>query len=260
MTFHPGGKIAVITGASSGIGRATAKALAGAGFTVVLGARREERLQAVAAEIEATTGKRPYTANLDVTSLASSTQFVQGVIDTFGTVNVLVNNAGLASGTSSIAEATDETDWQVMIDTNISGLLRMTRLFIPHVIASGEGHVVNLGSIAGHEAYAGGSVYCGTKFAVAAITQALRQELLGKPVRVTSVDPGMVETEFSIVRYHGDVRQATQVYDGMTPLTAEDIADAILYAVTRPFHVNIDEIIMKPTDQAGAGKVARHSV
>jgi 3-hydroxy acid dehydrogenase / malonic semialdehyde reductase len=258
MTFHADGKIAVVTGASSGIGSATAKALASAGFTLALGARREERLQAVADEIANLTGQRPYTANLDVTSLASSTQFVQGVIDQFGKVNILVNNAGLASGTSYIAQAKDETDWQLMIDTNVSGLLRMTRLLLPHVISSGEGHVINLGSIAGHEAYAGGSVYCGTKFAVAAITQALRQELLGQPVRVTSVDPGMVETEFSIVRYHGDESQAAQVYDRMTPLRADDVADAILYAVTRPLHVNIDEIIIKPTDQAGAGKVARH--
>lgn len=258
MTFRADGKIAVVTGASSGIGAATAKALASAGFRLALGARREERLQELAKEIESETGSRPFTANLDVTSLESSQTFVDSVLKEFGTVNVLVNNAGLASGTSYIAETTDETDWQVMIDTNISGLLRMSRLFIPHIIKSEQGHVVNLGSIAGHEAYAGGSVYCGTKFAVRAITEALRHELLGKPVRVTSIDPGMVETEFSIVRYHGDEGQAANVYQGMTPLTAEDIADCILFAVTRPFHVNIDDMIIKPTDQAGAGKVARH--
>lgn len=249
--------MAVITGASSGIGAAAAKAIASAGFTVVLGARRKERLEALASEIEAETGRRPYTGSLDVTSLESSTKFVSDVMNTFKTVNILLNNAGLASGTSYIETAEDETDWQKMIDTNVSGLLRMTRLFLPHIIASGEGHVINLGSIAGHEAYAGGSVYAGTKFAVRAITTALRQELLGKPVRVTHIAPGMVETEFSIVRYHGDENQAANVYAGMTPLTAEDIADCIVFAVTRPLHVNIDEIIVKPTDQAGAGKVAR---
>ncbi|KPV43358.1 SDR family NAD(P)-dependent oxidoreductase [Alicyclobacillus ferrooxydans] len=257
MSLRGDGKVAVITGASSGIGAAAAKAMASAGFTVVLGARREERLEALASEIEQETGRRPYTGSLDVTSLESSTKFVSDVMNTFKTVNILLNNAGLASGTSYIETAEDETDWQKMIDTNVSGLLRMTRLFLPHIIASGEGHVINLGSIAGHEAYAGGSVYAGTKFAVRAITTALRQELLGKPVRVTHIAPGMVETEFSVVRYHGDENQAANVYTGMTPLTAEDIADCIVFAVTRPLHVNIDEIIVKPTDQAGAGKVAR---
>lgn len=257
MSLRGDGKVAVITGASSGIGAATAKAMATAGFTIVLGARREERLADLASEIERETGRRPYTATLDVTSLESSTRFVSDVVSEFKTVNILLNNAGLASGTSYIEKTEDETDWQKMIDTNVSGLLRMTRLFLQHIIASGEGHVINLGSIAGHEAYAGGSVYAGTKFAVRAITDALRQELLGKPVRITHIAPGLVETEFSIVRYHGDEQQAANVYRGMTPLTAEDIADCILFAVTRPFHVNIDEIIVKPTDQAGAGKVAR---
>lgn len=257
MAIRGDGKIAVITGASSGIGEATAQALAQAGFTLALGARRREKLDAVADSILKTTGSRPYTANVDVTDSLSCKTFVAGVLDTFGKVNVLVNNAGLASGTTYIENAVDDEEWQTMLDTNVSGLLRMTRLLLPHIIASGEGHVVNLGSTAGHDAYAGGSVYCGTKFAVRAITDALRQELLGKPVRVTSVDPGMVETEFSIVRYHGSADQAKQVYSGMTPLTADDIADCILFAVTRNPHVNIDTMIVKPTDQARAGMVAR---
>ncbi|MCL6452318.1 MAG: SDR family NAD(P)-dependent oxidoreductase [Alicyclobacillus sp.] len=258
MAVQGNGRVAVITGASAGIGAAAAKALAGAGFRLALGARRVERLAGLAEEIATTTGERPLTAALDVTDVQSCERFVQRVRETFGSVHVLVNNAGLARGTTYIEDAKDDSEWQVMIDTNVSGLLRMTRLLIPDIIASGNGHVVNLGSIAGREAYAGGSVYCATKFAVRAITDALRQELLGKPVRVTTIDPGMVETEFSVVRYHGDQAKADQVYAGMTPLTAEDIADCILFAVTRPVHVNIDAIIVKPRDQAGAGKVARH--
>lgn len=258
MTFRAEGKIAVVTGASSGIGAAAAKALASAGFTLALGARREDKLAGIADEIQSETGKPVFRMKLDVTSMESSTAFVEAVIKKFGKVHVLLNNAGLASGAAYIADVKDETDWQVMMDTNVSGLLRMTRLFIPHIIASKSGHVVNLGSIAGHEAYPGGSVYAATKFAVRAITTALRQELLGEPVRVTHVAPGMVETEFSLVRFYGNEEKADAVYQDMTPLTAEDIADCIVFAVTRPTHVNIDEIIIKPTDQAGAGKVARH--
>lgn len=260
MSIRGTGKVAMVTGASSGIGAATAVALAEAGFRLALGARRIERMGEVANRIETATGERPLTLPLDVTSQESSAAFVSKVLDHYGTVHVLVNNAGLARGTANILDTASETDWQEMIDTNVSGLLRITRLALPHIVASGEGHVINLGSIAGREAYAGGAVYCGTKFAVRAITEALRQELLGKPVRVTTIDPGMVETEFSVVRYHGNKAQADKVYEGMTPLTAEDIADCILFAATRPVHVNIDAIIVKPRDQAGAGKVARRQL
>lgn len=257
MSISGNERVAIVTGASSGIGQATALALAEAGFRVVIGARRQERLNDVAEQIAERSGQRPFAAELDVTSLSSAEQFVEKVLNKYGQIHVLVNNAGLARGTAHVAEATSETDWQEMVDTNVMGLVRMTRLCLPHILASGNGHIVNLGSAAGHEAYAGGSVYCGTKFAERAITQALRQELLGKPVRVTSVDPGMVETEFSIVRFHGDKSQADQVYQGMQPLRAEDIADCILFAVTRPLHVNLDEILIKSIDQAGPGKVAR---
>ncbi len=260
MSLRGHGKVAVITGASAGIGQAAATGLAEAGFQVALGARRVERLAETADKIEQRTGNRPFTAQLDVTNLSSAESFVDGVLQTYGRVNVLVNSAGLARGVTYVAEQTADTDWQEMLDTNVMGLLRVTRLLLPHMIASGEGHVINLGSIAGHEAYAGGSVYCATKFAVRAITNALRQELLGKPVRVTSVDPGMVETEFSVVRYKGDQSAADNVYAGMQPLVAEDIADCIVWAATRPAHVNIDTIIVKPLDQAGAGKVARKQV
>lgn len=257
MSLRGHGKVAVITGASAGIGQAVAIGLAEAGFQVALGARRRERLEETAAKIEALTGKKPYTAELDVTDLKSAEAFIDGVVKNCGQVNVLVNNAGLARGVTYVADQTGEEDWQEMLDTNVMGLLRVTRLLLPHIIASGEGHVINLGSIAGHEAYAGGAVYCATKFAVRAITDALRQELLGKPVRVTSVDPGMVETEFSVVRYKGDQSAADNVYAGMQPLVAEDIADCVVWAATRPAHVNIDTIIVKPLDQAGAGRVAR---
>jgi 3-hydroxy acid dehydrogenase / malonic semialdehyde reductase len=258
MSIRLDGKIAIVTGASSGIGAATARALSSVGCQLALGARRGEKLEEVAAGIELETGRRPLILPLDVTSRESASAFVEQVVAKWGNIHVLINNAGLASGTSPVAEAANDDDWELMMNTNVLGLLRMSRLVVPHLIASGAGHVVNLGSTAGHEAYVGGAGYCATKFGVRAITSALRQELLGKPVRVTSVDPGMVETEFSIVRYYGDKNQADQVYAGMTPLTAEDIADCILFTVTRPFHVNIDEVIVKPTDQAGAGKVARH--
>lgn len=258
MAFRGDGKIAIITGASSGIGRASALLFAEAGFQLVLGARRKQKLEAVADEILHRTGNKPLVLNLDVTVPDSCEQFVQVAVDTFEKVNVLLNNAGLGRGTEHIEDVKDETDWQTMIDTNIMGLLRMTRLTIPHLVASGDGHIINLGSIAGRVAYAGGSVYCATKFAVRAITDTLRQELLGKPVRITTIDPGMVETEFSIVRYRGNVEKANAVYADMQPLTAEDIADCILFAATRPSHVNIDAMIVKPRDQAGAGKVARH--
>jgi len=251
------GKIALVTGASSGIGEAIAIGLAEAGFQLAIGARRVNRLEELATRLKKITGKRPFVGVLDVTSKKSAADFVQQVIDTYGNIHVLVNNAGLASGFASVDERADESDWEKMLDTNVMGLLRMTRLCVPHLVASGAGHVVNLGSTAGHNAYAGGAVYCATKFAVRAITGAIREELLGKPVRITSVDPGMVETEFSIIRYHGDEDKAKNVYAGMTPLKAEDIADCVVFATTRPWHVNIDEMIVKPTDQAGAGKVAR---
>ncbi|GMA49630.1 oxidoreductase [Alicyclobacillus contaminans] len=261
MAIRGDGKVAVVTGASSGIGAATAVALADAGFRLALGARRVEKLEDLADRIAERTGEQPWISALDVTSPTSTQAFVDGALAAFGHVHVLVNNAGLARGTAHVAEASDadEADWREMVETNVLGLLRVTRLLLPHLLATDGAHIINVGSIAGREAYAGGSVYCGTKFAVRAITEALRQELLGKPVRVTTVDPGMVETEFSIVRYHGDTAKASDVYAGMTPLTAEDIADCICFAATRPQHVNIDAIIVKPLDQAGAGKVARRS-
>ncbi len=258
MALRGDGKIAVITGASSGIGRASAIALAEAGFQVVMGARRIDMLAKTGKMVSQISGKEPYFTELDVTDKESCTGFISKIVDKFGAFHVLLNNAGLARGTEHIVDVESETDWHEMMETNIMGLLRMTRLAIPHIVASRDGHIINIGSIAGREAYAGGSMYCATKFAVRAITDVLRQELLGKPVRITTIDPGMVETEFSIVRYHGDVKKADAVYKDMQPLMAQDIADCVVFAATRPSHVNIDAMIVKPRDQAGAGKVARH--
>lgn len=248
--------VAIITGASSGIGRASAVALAREGFRVVIGARDVAKLTELAQEIEREAGKAPLLLPLDVRDGAQVKAFVTATMETYGRIDVLVNNAGLAKGVTPVIEETDPDNWDQMIDTNVKGLLLMTREAVPHMIAGGNGHVINIGSVAGWESYAGGAVYCATKFAVRAITTALRQELLGKPVRVTSIDPGMVETNFSVVRLE-DQSKADEVYEGMTPLTADDIADCVVFAATRPAHVNLDTIIVKPLDQAGAGKVAR---
>ena len=238
--------IAVVTGASSGIGAATAARLAREGFDLVLGARRKDRLE----EVAAATGGRAVA--LDVTDAASVAAFA----DEIERLDVLVNNAGLASGFEPLAEIPDERV-EVMWATNVLGLLRVTRALLPKLEASGRGHVVNLGSIAGFETYKGGGGYTASKHAVRAITRTLRLELLGKPVRVTEVAPGLVETEFSIVRFDGDEELAKKPYEGMTPLTAEDIADCIAWAVTRPPHVNVDEIVIRPVDQATVDHIHR---
>jgi NADP-dependent 3-hydroxy acid dehydrogenase YdfG len=238
-------RVAVVTGASSGIGAATVRALGAEGFDVVAGARREDRLRALAEE----TGCR--WAVLDVTSQRSVDSFIAGL----DVCAVLVNNAGGALGVDRV-EAADDERYLRMYETNVLGLVRMTRAVLPHLVASGDGHVVNVGSIAGFETYPGGGGYTAVKHAVRALTRTLRLELLGRPVRVTEVDPGLVETEFSIVRL-GDEEKARAVYAGMTPLTAADIADCIAWAVTRPAHVNIDEIVVRPRDQATARDVHR---
>lgn len=241
------GKTAVVTGASAGIGAATARALAGAGFRVVLGARRLDRLQEVATPIGATA------LPLDLTDAASVAAFVDQLP---ADVHVLVNNAGAAYGVGRIAEAKDE-DWAAMYELNVLGVLRMTRALLPRLEATGDGHVINLGSIAGFETYTGGGGYTGTKHAVRAFTRTLRLELLGKPVRVTEISPGLVETEFSTVRFAGDAERAKAVYRGIDPLTGDDIADCVVWAATRPSHVNIDEIVVRPRDQATATAIHR---
>ena len=237
---------AVVTGASSGIGMATARRLAAEGFDVVVGARREDRLRALAEEL----GGRAI--RLDVTDPESVERFCAAVPD----CRILVNAAGGAIGRDRVEDASDE-DWRSMYEANVMGSLRMTRRLLPALEASGDGHVVMVGSIAGYEPYIGGGGYNAAKFAVRAMTRVLRLELLGRPIRVTEIDPGMVQTEFSLVRFRGDERAADAVYEGMTPLTAEDVADCIVFAVTRPSHVNIDALVVLARDQAGATNVHR---
>lgn len=243
------GKIAVVTGASAGIGAATALALARAGFRVFLGARRLDRLREVAASI----GESATALPLDVTDEGSVTSFVNGLPPV---LHLLVNNAGAAFGLDRIETASDDS-WKAMWEINVLGVLRTTRALLPALEASGDGHVVNLGSTSGFETYAGGAGYTGTKHAVRAFTRTLRLELLGRPVRVTEVNPGLVETEFSLVRFAGDAERARSVYRGLDPLTPEDIADCVVWAATRPSHVNIDEIVVRPRDQATATLVHR---
>jgi NADP-dependent 3-hydroxy acid dehydrogenase YdfG len=241
------GKTAVVTGASSGIGAATAQALARAGYQLWLGARRLDRLRAVAEPLGATA------LPLDVTDAQSVAAFVQQLPPV---VHLLVNNAGGALGLDRIEDASDDT-WRVMWETNVLGTLRMTRALLPALRESGDGHVVNIGSIAGFETYAGGAGYTGAKHAERALTRTLRLELLGQPVRVTDVAPGLVETEFSLVRFAGDAERAEAVYRGLQPLAADDVADCVVWAATRPSHVNIDEIVVRPRDQATATAVFR---
>ncbi len=238
--------IAVVTGASSGIGAATAKHLAAAGYDLILGARRMDKLQAVAEQ----TGAKVLL--LDVTDAKS----VEAFCEQIATVNVLVNNAGGALGAETIADAIDE-NWERMYDTNVLGTMRMVRGLLPKLEASGVGHIVVIGSVAGIEVYPGGGGYTAAKHAVKAVTETLRVELVGRPVRITEVAPGLVETEFSLVRFGGDTEKAKKPYLGMTPLTADDIADAIVWAVTRPAHVNIDTLVIKPLDQATATLIHR---
>jgi 3-hydroxy acid dehydrogenase/malonic semialdehyde reductase len=241
--------IAVVTGASSGIGAATAIALGRQGYQIVVGARRVERLQRVA-------GEEGLALRLDVTDEASVNDFVKQIASRFGRIDVLVNNAGGALGLNPVAEAKDD-EWIGMWKTNVLGLMWVTRACLPLLRKAKHGHIVNIGSIAGFETYRGGAGYTAVKHAVRAITRTLRLELNGEPIRITEVAPGLVETEFSVVRFHGDRKAAKAVYEGMKPLTAEDVADCVVFAVTRPPHVDIDEIVVRPVAQANVVMVAR---
>jgi NADP-dependent 3-hydroxy acid dehydrogenase YdfG len=239
-------RTAVVSGASSGIGAATARALAGEGYRVILGARRLDRLREVAAEI----GGEAFP--LDVTDPTSIVAFLAAV----DRCDVLVNNAGGALGFEPLAEADDEK-WLAMYESNVMGTMRMTRALLPKLIESGDGHVVGVTSIAAIEPYKGGAGYNAAKHAQRALLRVLRQELLGQPVRVTEVAPGMVETEFSLVRFEGDEEAAARVYEGMQPLSAADVAECIRWALAQPPHVNVDEIVVRPRDQATATDVHR---
>jgi NADP-dependent 3-hydroxy acid dehydrogenase YdfG len=239
---------AVVTGASGGIGAATARRLAASGYDVVLGARRGDRLR----EVAASCGGTP--VELDVASTASVEAFCAEV----DRCDVLVNNAGGALGLDRLEDA-DEERWRAMYESNVLGSVRMTKALLPRLEASGDGCIVMVGSIAGWEPYEGGSGYNAAKFALRAATRALRYELLGRPVRVASVDPGMVETDFSLVRFGGDAERAAQVYAGVDALSADDVAECIAFVVSRPAHVNIDTMVVMPRDQAGPGRVHRRS-
>jgi NADP-dependent 3-hydroxy acid dehydrogenase YdfG len=245
----PGGssqRVAVVTGASSGFGAATARALARDGWSVVAGARREDRLR----ELASATGAR--WARLDVTDAAS----VEAFVAPLERCDLLVNNAGNAFGAETIADA-DEANWRAMFELNVMGVLRMTRALLDRLVASGDGLVVNVGSIAGFETYPGGAGYTASKHALRALTRTLRIELLGQPVRVTEIAPGLAETEFSIVRYGGDRERAARVYAGMEPLTADDVAEAIRWVASLPARVDVDEMVLRPRDQATATAIHR---
>lgn len=242
-----------ISGATAGIGAATARRLAMAGYGLILTGRRLERLDALAQELGETTSVR--VAEMDVRDPQKIRAQFEAHPEWARETTVLVNNAGLAAGTDKMQDA-DPADWDRMIETNVTGLLHLTRHFLPGMVARGDGHIVNLGSVAGRQVYPGGGVYCATKFAVRALTEGLRMDLMGTGVRVTNISPGMVETEFSEVRMGSPVK-AKAVYQGMTPLSAEDIADSIYWAIERPKHVNIQELVIYPTDQAGIGLVHR---
>ena len=241
-------KIVFITGASSGIGAACARAFAAQGAKVLMAARRLERIQALADELQKEHGVAAHAFQLDVRDQPAVEKAIATLPPEWEAIEVLVNNAGLSRGLDKLHEGKLQ-DWEEMIDTNIKGLLYVSRVVIPGMVKRGVGHIINLGSIAGHEVYPGGSVYCATKFAVRALSQGLRIDLLGTPLRVSNVEPGMVETEFSLVRFHGDEARADKVYDGITPLTPDDIADAIVYCATRPPHVNIVEMLITPQAQ-----------
>ncbi|MGD1856324.1 MAG: SDR family oxidoreductase [Leptolyngbyaceae cyanobacterium] len=247
----------LITGASSGIGTSCARMFAQAGARLILAARRKEKLQTLADELQQRYQTPTLLLCVDVQDRQAVIAAIEGLPADWQTVDVLINNAGLSRGLEKQHESSIP-DWEEMIDTNVKGLLYMTRTVVPGMVARGQGHVVNIGSIAARQTYTGGSVYCATKAAVKALSEGLKIDLLGTPVRVTNIEPGLVETEFSNVRFRGNDDKAKSVYTGMTPLTPDDIADTILFAVTRPAHVNISEIFVMPTDQSSVTHVHRN--
>jgi len=240
------GKTAIVTGASSGIGAATALALAREGVRVAAGARRVDRLEELGA------GVVPLA--LDVTDPESAAAFVDRALAEVGGLDILVNAAGLALGREPFWESSED-DERVVLETNVNGLIRMTRLCLPHI--RDGGHIVNIGSIAGRQAYEQGSIYVTSKFAVRGFTYALREDLLGRPIRLTTVDPGLVETDFSLIRFRGDEERARAVYEGVEAMTPEDIAECVVFALTRPPHVNVDELVVKALAQSSGGRILR---
>ena len=248
----------MVTGASSGIGEATAMAFAHEGAKLLLCARRREKLKELEPQLKAAGAAAVHVFELDVQDRPAVEKAIAGLPAEWQEIDVLVNNAGLSRGLTKLHED-DPQNWEEMIDTNVKGLLYMTRAVVPGMVKRGRGHVINMGSTAGYITYANGAVYCGTKAAEKAISEGLKIDLMGTPVRVTSVDPGMVETEFSEVRFRGDKARAAKVYENITPLKAEDVADAIVWAASRPAHINIHNILMTSIDQANSTVLHRHS-
>ena len=258
MSLDLKGRTVLVTGASSGIGAACAEVFADAGCRLVLAARRLDRLEVMAQRLRREHDSEVLVGTLDVRDRLAVDAWVEGLDPAWSDIDVLVNNAGLARGLSTIHEG-DINDWEEMIDTNVKGLLWVTRAVLRGMVARGSGHVVNIGSIAGHETYPGGNVYCASKHAVTAIGRALNIDVLGTGVRVSSVDPGLVKTEFSEVRFHGDRRRADAVYYGLEPLSGRDVADAVFFCATRPPHANVREMILMPSAQAAAVHLHRKS-
>lgn len=249
-------KIAFITGATAGIGEATAYLLAKNGYQLVLCGRREDRLKALQAKLHEEFATPSHIACFDIRDKVSVQVAIENLPQDFKNIDVLVNNAGLASGLATIDKG-DIDDWETMIDTNLKGLLYVSRKIIPGMVERKSGYIINISSIAGKEVYANGNVYCSTKFAVDALNKAMRIELSAHPIRVTGIYPGAVETEFSIVRFHGDEARAKAVYQGFDSLLASDIADAIYYVISTPLHVNINELVIMPTAQPVPGIIHR---
>jgi len=244
-------KIALITGATAGIGYETALLLAQNNYNLILTGRRKERLESIKNEIESSSGCKILTLNFDIRIKAETEAALNSIPEEWRAIDLLVNNAGLAAGLAPVNSA-DVDDWEAMIDTNVKGLLYTTRIVSPWMVERHCGHIINITSIAGKEVYPNGSVYCGTKHAVSAISKSMRIELMPFGIKVTTIAPGAVDTEFSLVRFRGDQERANQVYKGFTPLSGKDIAETILFVLARPAHVNIDDLLIMPMDQASA--------
>jgi 3-hydroxy acid dehydrogenase / malonic semialdehyde reductase len=250
-------KIVFITGASSGIGKACAEVFAGEGANLVMAARRKSKLNELAESLKGNFQVKIKTIELDIRKRNDVFKSIELLEKEWKAVDILVNNAGLARGFDKINEG-DVDKWEEMIDTNVKGLLYITRSILPGMVERKQGQIINIGSTAGHEVYPNGNVYCATKFAVQALTKSIRMDCLEHQIKVSTVDPGMVETEFSVVRFSGDKQRADKVYEGLSPLVANDIADAVLYCATRPDHVNINEIILTPLAQGSSTQVIRN--
>lgn len=249
-------QIVVITGASSGIGASCAKMFAKEGASLILAARRRDKLEEVATEIKQAYQSQIYLLEMDVSDRHGVAKSMDSLPESWRNVDILVNNAGLSRGLDKL-QSGDIQNWEEMIDTNVKGLLYVTRSLLPGMVERNQGHIINIGSIAGHQAYPGGNVYCATKAAVRALSQGLKMDLLGTPIRVSCVDPGSVETDFSKVRFRGDTEKAAKVYQGMNPLTPDDIAEIVVFCATRPAHVNLSEVLVLATDQSSATMIHR---